>query len=115
MLNLLIIDDSAPFLHDVELLLKNKFIIFKAENGKKGMNILRRENISIVLLDLKLPDIFGLEILKRIHEEIDPLMPVIIITDYGNIDVAVNAMKLGASDFIQKDFRSRRHRRQYPH
>ncbi len=106
MLNLLIIDDSTPFLHDVELLLKNKFVIFKAENGKIGMNILRKENISVVLLDLKLPDIYGLEVLKRIHEEIDPLLPVIIITDYGDIDVAVEAMKLGASDFIQKDFSS---------
>lgn len=106
MINLLIIDDSTPFLHDVELLLKNKYVVFKAENGKKGMSLLRKENISVVLLDLQLPDIYGLEILKSIHEEIDPLLPVIIITDHGNIDIAVDAMKLGASDFIQKDFSS---------
>ena len=106
MLNLLIIDDSTPFLHDVELLLKNKYVVFKAENGKKGMNLLRKENISVVLLDLQLPDIYGLEVLKSIHEEIDPLLPVIISTDHGNIDIAVDAMKLGASDFIQKDFSS---------
>lgn len=104
MLNLLIIDDSIPFLNDVEILLKDKYKIFKAENGKKGLNILRKENISIVLLDLKLPDIYGLDILKKIHEEIDPFLPVIIVTDYGDIDIAVNAIQFGASDFIQKDF-----------
>ena len=104
MLNLLIIDDSLPFLHDAELWLKERYKIFKAENAKKGLKILQREDISIVLLDLKLPDIYGFDVLKKIREEIDPFMPVIIITDYGDINIAVKAMQLGASDFIQKDF-----------
>ncbi|MCL5028894.1 MAG: sigma-54 dependent transcriptional regulator [Bacteroidetes bacterium] len=104
MLNLLIIDDSVPFLNDVELLLKDKYNIFKAENGKKGLKILKRENISLVLLDLKLPDIYGLDVLQQIHNEIDQYMPVIIITDYGNLETAVKAMQLGAFDFVQKDF-----------
>ncbi len=104
MLNLLIIDDSIPFLSDVELLLKNKYKVFTAENGKKGLKILKRENISILLLDLKLPDIYGLDLLNQIHKEIDPYLPVIIITDYGNLEIAVTAMRNGAFDFIQKDF-----------
>ncbi len=104
MLNLLIIDDSNPFLNDVELLLKDRYKIFKAENGKKGLNILKKENISILLLDLKLPDIYGLDVLKQVHSEIDPRLPVIIVTDTGDVETVVKAMNLGASDFIQKDF-----------
>ncbi len=104
MLNLLIIDDSIPFLRDMEIMMQDKYNIVKAETGTKGLNILHKENFSAVLLDLKLPDINGIEILKKIHLEIDPFLPVIIVTDYANVDVAVEAMKFGASDFIPKDF-----------
>lgn len=104
MQNLLIVDDSVPFMNDVEFIMKDKYKILKAENGKKGLSILQQENINLVLLDLKLPDIHGLEILRKIHSEIDPLLPVIVITDYGNVETAVKAMQLGAADFIQKDF-----------
>ncbi len=104
MQKLLIIDDSVSFMNDVEFVLKNEFQIFKAENGKKGLAVIMKEDINLVLLDLKLPDIYGLDILEKIQKEIDPLLPVIIITDYGNVQTAVKAMKLGAADFIQKDF-----------
>lgn len=104
MANLLIIDDSIPFMNDVEFVLRDKHKIFKAENGKKGLSIVQQENIDLVLLDIKLPDIDGLEILRTIHSTIDPLLPVIIITDYGNVQTAVRAMQLGATDFIPKDF-----------
>lgn len=104
MQKLLIIDDSVPFMNDVEFILKDRYEIFKAESGKKGLSVLHKQDIKFVLLDLKLPDISGLEILEQIHSEIDPLLPVIIITDYGNVQTAVKAMKLGATDFIQKDF-----------
>ncbi len=104
MQKLLIIDDSVSFMNDVEFVLKNEFQIFKAENGKKGLAVIMKEDINLVLLDLKLPDIYGLDVLEKIQKEIDPLLPVIIITDYGNVQTAVKAMKLGAADFIQKDF-----------
>lgn len=104
MQTLLIIDDSLPFLKDVEILLSSRYKILKAENGKKGLSILSKENVSAVLLDLQLPDINGIDILKQIHTELDPFLPVLIITDYGNVENAVLAMQSGAYDFIQKDF-----------
>ena len=104
MQKLLIIDDSVSFMNDVEFVLKNEFQIFKAETGSKGLAVIMKEDINLVLLDLKLPDIYGLDVLEKIHTEVDTLMPVIIITDHGNVQTAVKAMKLGASDFIQKDF-----------
>ena len=104
MQKLLIIDDSVSFMNDVEFVLKNEFQIFKAETGTKGLAVIMKEDINLVLLDLKLPDIYGLDVFEKIQKEIDPLLPVIIITDYGNVQTAVKAMKLGAADFIQKDF-----------
>jgi len=104
MYKLLIIDDSISFMNDVEFVLKNEFQIFKAETGYKGLSVIMKEDINLVLLDLKLPDIYGLDVLEKIRKEVDPLMPVIIITDHGNVQTAVKAMKLGAWDFIQKDF-----------
>ncbi len=100
---ILLIDDNAKFRNDVELLLKSRFEITKAENATKGLAILKKENFSVLLLDLKLPDIYGIDVLKRVHNEI-PDMPVIIVTDLGEIDIAVEAMKSGAYDFFQKDF-----------
>jgi two-component system NtrC family response regulator len=100
---LLIIDDSLPFLNDMELLLKGRFEVIKAKTGKSGLNSLRTENVIAVLLDLKLPDIDGLTVLKKIRNEIDPYIPVIIITDYANYESAVEAMKLGANDYIGKE------------
>lgn len=102
--NLLIIDDSLEFLEDVEVLLKERYKIYKANIAKKGLEILRSTQISAILLDLQLPDIHGLEVLKIIHEEIDPYIPVIIITEFDNTDNVVQAMKNGAYDFLSKDF-----------
>ncbi len=102
--NILIIDNNVNFLNDVDVLLSEQFNITKAVTGKEGLNYLKNKYFSAVLLDLKLPDINGLEILKKINTEIDPNLPVIIVTDFGEINTAVEAMKIGAYDFIQKDF-----------
>lgn len=102
--NILIIDDSLPFLNDVEILLGEKFTVLTAQTAKKGLEILKNSKASAVLLDLKLPDMFGTEVLKKILKDIDPYLPVIIVTDYGDIEIAVEAMQHGAVDFIQKDF-----------
>ena len=58
--NVLIIDDNVKFAEDLELLLKSSYKIFRAENSFKGLEILKRNHISAVLLDLQLPDIPGL-------------------------------------------------------
>ncbi len=104
MINLLIIDDNLSFFRDMEIQFGKNYKILKAETGKKGLSILKEENVAAVLLNLQLPDVSGIELLKQIHSEIDPYKPVIIITDYGNIENAVTAMKSGAYDFIQKSF-----------
>ena len=74
-----------------------------AENGANGLEILRTTGASVVLLDLKMPGMSGTEVLQEIPG-IDPSISVIIMTGYGTIDVAVDAMKSGAFDFLTKPF-----------
>jgi DNA-binding NtrC family response regulator len=104
MRNLLIIDDNKDFLEDVSLMLKPDFNVLTAETAYLGLDILKINRISVVLLDLQLPDLHGLDVLEKIHTEIDPYLPVIIITEFDNIEYVVKAMKLGAYDFLTKDF-----------
>src|SRR3990172_13191908 len=104
MKKLLIIDESVPFLNDVESLLGRGYRILKSTSAKSAMEILKTEHVSAVLLGLQLPVMSGLELLKKIREDVDPHLPVIIITDDRNVDCAVEAMQLGAYDFVSKDF-----------
>ena len=101
---LLLIDDSIAFLSDVESLLRDRFQIIKATSGRRGVEMARKEGASAVLLDLKLPDMDGLEVLEALHREVDPFLPVMIVTDHADTETAVKAMRLGAVDFIAKSF-----------
>ncbi len=78
-------------------------LIETAVNGEDALEKLKKNNFAIVILDLKMVGLDGMEVLWRIREEF-PNISIIIITAYGNIDIAVEAMKLGALDFIQKPF-----------
>lgn len=100
---LLIVDDSIAFLNDLKELFTDTFDVSTAMNGQEAIDNLRRERFSAVLLDLDLPDIKGTEVLKIIHSEIDPYLPVIIITDYDDARNVIDTMHHGASDFIPKD------------
>lgn len=72
-------------------------------DGQEGIKRFREEKVDLVLTDLKLPKKDGLAVLSAVRED-DPLIPVIIMTAYGTIDIAVKAIKDGAFDFITKPF-----------
>lgn len=74
-----------------------------ADNGEAGLEIINRNDISIVLLDLKMPGIDGMEVLRRIQEMGRDIL-VIVITGFATIETAIEAMKRGAYDFIPKPF-----------
>jgi signal transduction histidine kinase len=74
-----------------------------AENGEAGLDIIGRDDVSIVLLDLKMPGIDGMEVLRRI-QAMDRDIMVIVITGFATIETAIEAMKQGAYDFIPKPF-----------
>ena len=75
----------------------------RAETGEKGLTLFRENQADILITDLKLPDMDGIQILKEV-KTISPETQVILITAYGSIDSAVTAMKEGASDYLTKPF-----------
>jgi DNA-binding NtrC family response regulator len=101
---LLIIDDNTDFLGDVRTLFNGRYDILTATDARRGLEILGKRRVSAILLDLNLPDMFGMDVLKKIHTEIDPYIPVIIVTEYDDSEKIVTAMRLGAYDFIPKRF-----------
>jgi len=100
---ILIIDDDKSLLESYTVLLEDEFQVFTAETGETGLDLLRHEDVHLVLLDIRLPGIDGIEVLRRI-KAMDENVDVIMITAVKNVRVAVEAIKLGAYDYIVKPF-----------
>ncbi len=99
---ILIIDDEDTIREVFSALLKEKnYSVEEAETGNQGIEIARRFHPDIILLDMNLPDISGMEVLSFVKESSIPA-EVIIITAYGTIKNAVEATRLGAYDYLQK-------------
>jgi two-component system response regulator AtoC len=102
--SILIIDDEENIRKYLgHSLAKDGFDVSTARYGKEGLNLLIQKHIDVVLLDLNLPDINGLEVLKEL-KRVDVQSVIIIITAYGDISSAVEAIKLGAYDYLTKPF-----------
>ena len=105
---LLIIEDSPSMLHMYQgFLQKEPFEILTAETGTSGLRTLREKRPELLLLDLKLPDMDGQQILEKIAEE-ELGTTTLVMTAHGSINVAVDAMRLGANDFLVKPFAQER-------
>lgn len=101
---ILVIDDELFSREYFQRILeKTDFSVKTASNGLDGLRLFRESLFDLVILDIKLPDADGIDIMKQIRE-INPLTPVIIITAYGTVENAVRAMKLAAFDFLMKPF-----------
>jgi len=103
-LMILIIDDEPHLPHQLaRFLKKHSYEVFIAPDGEAGLRTLQSNTIDLVLLDLRLPKLGGLEVLSCI-QKIDEELPVVIITAYADVQSAVAAMKLGAADYLLKGF-----------
>jgi two-component system, NtrC family, response regulator PilR len=101
---ILVIDDEEFSRDYFKLILeKSGFTIKTASTGIEGLNFVKASFFDLVILDIKLPDTNGIDILQQI-KEVNRLIPVIIITAFGTVDNAVQTMKLGAFDFLMKPF-----------
>lgn len=101
-MNILVIDDDERIRNFFkELFVNSKHTIFTAENGSSGYEFFLKEKIDLCFLDLWMPEIGGIDILKRIKEEFDSV-EVIMISGEAKITHAVKAAKIGAYDFIEK-------------
>ncbi|MBI3989043.1 MAG: sigma-54-dependent Fis family transcriptional regulator [candidate division NC10 bacterium] len=96
-------DDRAIREALAKILSKEGFQVLLAEDGRKALDLLRTHRAQIILADLKMPGLSGLELLKA-AKAISPEVEVIMITGHGSIEEAVEAMKEGAYDFITKPF-----------
>jgi len=101
---ILIIDDEEHLCWALEKGLRQEgYQVLTATRGKEGLELIQNETPSLVILDLKMPEMDGLEVLVKAKDLI-PKLPIIMITAHGSIDTAIEAMKLGAIDYITKPF-----------
>ncbi len=101
---ILVVDDEHLIRWSLEQNLKKQgYEVQTAGNGEDALKMVREEQPDLVLLDIQLPGITGLEVLERI-KELDDDVIVIMVTAHGGLETAVNAMRLGAFDYISKPF-----------
>ena len=99
---ILIIDDENSIRSTLkEILVYEKYLVMEASNGLEGIELIKKEQIDLVLCDIKMPKMDGLEVLQQ-SQIIQPDLPFIMISGHGTIDTAVEATKKGAYDFIAK-------------
>ncbi len=100
----LVIDDEPSIRRSLTRVLEERgFEVETARTGGDGLKAAERWDPTVVLLDLKLPDATGLEILRALKER-DPAVAVLMITAYGDVSEAVEALRLGAADFLKKPY-----------
>ena len=80
---------------------KEGYIVLTAENGRVGMEVFEKENPHIVISDLKMPEMSGMEVLKKI-KQVSPATLFILMSSYGEMDTVIEALRAGAFDYIKK-------------
>ena len=100
---IMLVDDEETFVKTIEKrLIRREMEVLSAYSGEEGLELLERnQNLDVVVLDVKMPKMDGLEMLKRIKEKY-PLIEVIMLTGHATIESGINGMKLGAYDFLTK-------------
>jgi len=101
---ILVVEDDADIIKVHQQLLSDLFTVIVKSSGMRAISYLRgNPDIDLVLLDIKLPDMSGIEVLKEL-KKIKPCVPAIIVTAFGSENVAVKAFRCGARDYIKKPF-----------
>ena len=105
---ILVIDDESAIRNSLKMTLEYEgYDCLLAATGPEGLTLLEREAPDLVLLDVKMPGMDGLEVLERIRAA-NETIPVVVVSGHGTISTAVDATKKGAFDFIEKPFASER-------
>ncbi len=106
MAKILIVEDDKELAKITELELAHEgFSVIKAEDGREGLNKITSENPDMVLLDVMLPKLSGLEVLRKIRGEMNSDLPVILVTARGETIDKVDGLNSGADDYISKPFK----------
>ncbi|RJQ50511.1 MAG: sigma-54-dependent Fis family transcriptional regulator [Nitrospiraceae bacterium] len=101
---ILVVDDEKSMREILDIFLRSEgYSVTAADNGKSALEVMKDDFFDLILTDMKMPKVSGLELLKNVRE-ISPDTVVVIITAFGTTESAVEAMKLGAFDYITKPF-----------
>jgi UDP-3-O-[3-hydroxymyristoyl] N-acetylglucosamine deacetylase len=104
MATVLVVDDEPEIRSSLRGILAEEGLrVLEAEDGRQAIDLIRRESPELVILDIWMPEVDGLQLLQQLHDDA-PAPAVIMISGHGNIETAVKATKLGAFDFIEKPF-----------
>jgi DNA-binding response OmpR family regulator len=100
--NVLIIDDEERFLQTTQKLLeKQGYTVYTATDGLRGITRLKGKRIDVVILDVKMPGMDGVEVLRKIKTDF-PLVEVVMLTGHSTVESAIEGLKLGAFDYLTK-------------
>jgi CheY-like chemotaxis protein len=104
MAKVLVIDDEQGIRSLLDTLLSRKgYDVVLAESGRKGLELFRRERPDVLVLDLKMPEMDGLTVLRQIRS-LDPIIPVIILTGAGTAETEQRVRALGVTEYVEKEF-----------
>ena len=99
----LVVDDDAGVREGLRFALDERYTVLDAPHGRGALGIVQAEHVDLVLLDILMPEVDGLEILQEL-KALDPDLPVIMMTAVKTVRTSVAAMKLGAADYVTKPF-----------
>ncbi len=100
---ILIVDDEVGPRESLRMILKPIYEVYTAGDGQEALRCIHDQNIDLVTLDLKMPGLSGIDVLREI-KKIQPDIEIIVITGYGTLNNAQEAIRFGAGDFISKPF-----------
>ena len=100
---ILVVDDENGIRQSFKVLFKDRYHVLAAETGKEAIDLLTKNSVDLILLDILLPDVNGLDLLEKL-KAIDPNLDVIMVTAVKDLQTAVKAIKLGAYEYIIKPF-----------
>jgi len=103
-IKILILDDEKEFTEELSSFFEDEYEVYEANNIGDGRRILNEKEIDLLILDVRLPGISGLDILKEVKEQ-KPSIEVIVISAHGDMDTVIKALRLGAFDYLRKPFR----------
>jgi len=104
MAKILVIDDEQGIRNLLDTLLRRKgYDVVLAESGRQGLELFRRERPDVIVLDLKMPEMDGLTVLRQI-QNLDPGKPVIILTGAGTAEAERQVRALGVTEYVEKEF-----------
>ena len=99
--SILIVDDEESIRVSLEAILKNKYYVNTAETGLTALKILQNDHYDLTLSDIKMDDMNGIALLKKVKEKF-PKTQVLLMTGYSSLNTAIEALRLGASDYLIK-------------